>query len=215
MDNLTKYGEGLIALKEKIRQAQMRAILTVNTELLGIYWEIGKLIAEQKAVEGWGGKVIDRLSEDLRREFPEMQGFSPRNLRYMESFHLAYPVPFLQPPAAKLELTEGDQENETQNIDFQDITFLQPLVAKLPWAHHMIILDRVKKPEDRVFYMQQCVQHGWSKGVLQSQIETKLHKRLGKSINNFAATLPQAQSELVEATNGVDGGTRIPFSNHS
>ena len=100
---ITNYPHILGTLKEKINQARLRAVLTVNAELLGIYWEIGKVIALQEAEAGWGGKTVERLAADLRSEFPDMKGFSPRNLRYMREFHLAYPFPILQQPVAKLE----------------------------------------------------------------------------------------------------------------
>lgn len=187
-------------LKEKINQARLRAVLSVNAELLGLNWEIGRMIALHEAEAGWGAKIVDRLAEDLRSEFPEMKGFSTRNLRYMREFYLAYPFPILQPPVAKL---ETDHQAVTQNSEIphnQYSTILQPLVAKLPWTHHVVILTKVRDAKDRVFYIQKCIENGWSRNALDAQIETKLHDRQGMSLNNFSDTLPKLQSDLAQAT---------------
>lgn len=133
-----------------------------------------------------------------------MTGFSPRNLRYMRSFAEAYPD-FLQPPVANLKSTNNDL-----------ITILQPSVAKLPWTHHTIILDKVKSVQDRLFYIRKSAENGWSKNVLALQIESQLHKRQGQAITNFDKTLPQPQSDLARdmlknpyILDFVTGGERI------
>jgi predicted nuclease of restriction endonuclease-like (RecB) superfamily len=193
---IMNYPQILGSLKEKIRQAQLRAVLSVNTELLGIYWEIGRTITMQEAEAGWGAKIVDRLAVDLRSEFPDMKGFSQRNLRYMREFYQAYPFPILQPPVAKLEMSEKISED----VENQYYTILQPLVAKLPWSHHVLILTKARLADERLFYVQKCIENGWSKSVLEIQIDNRLHIRQGRSLNNFMDTLPAQQSDLANAT---------------
>lgn len=172
-------------LKEKIRLARQKATIAVNTQLLFINWEIGNTIAQHQKQKGWGAKVIDRLAADLKTESPDFKGLSPRNLRYMKSFAEAWPdFSILQPPVAKL-----------QGAERQTGTIVQPLVAQIPWAHHIVILNKLKSPKDRLFYIEKTLENGWSKAVLAMQIESQLHLRQGKAITNFEHTLPKAQSD--------------------
>ncbi|MBL7735472.1 MAG: DUF1016 family protein [Chitinophagaceae bacterium] len=177
------YGNVLQLLKEKIRQARLRASHTVNKQLLQLYWEIGSAISQQEKAGGWGAKIIETLARDLKIEFPDMTGFSKRNLRYMRDFAMTYPI--LQPPAAKL-----------QDIENEEIEFVQPLVAQIPWTHHTIILDKLKTEQERLFYIQKTAENGWSKNVLVLQIESNLHQRQGHTVNNFSNTLPVYQSDM-------------------
>jgi predicted nuclease of restriction endonuclease-like (RecB) superfamily len=162
------YAELVSDLKERIRSAQVRAGLSVNREMILLYWEIGREILARQQQEGWGTKVIDHLSRDLSREFPEMKGFSPRNLKYIRAFSEAY----------------------------QDGQFVQQLVAQIPWGHNVRILDRIKNPAEREWYVRQTIQHGWSRNVLVHQLEIGLYKRQGNAPSNFDRTLPAPQSEL-------------------
>jgi predicted nuclease of restriction endonuclease-like (RecB) superfamily len=134
-------------LKERIRQARLRAVVAVNNELLTAFWEIGNTIRKQEKAEGWGTKTVDRLANDLKTEFPDMKGLSPRNLRYMREFVLAYPK----------------------------FTILQRAVAKLPWGHNCTLLDKLKQPEERLFYARKAIQNGWTRAMLVNQIESGLH----------------------------------------
>jgi predicted nuclease of restriction endonuclease-like (RecB) superfamily len=185
-NELLQYGEVLLTLKEKIKTAQQRAILAVNNELLIVYWEIGSAIARQEQQVGWGGKTVDKLASDLKAEFPEMKGLSPRNLRYMRDFAVAYPV-FLQQAAAN-----------SQQPDNENSTILQQLAAKLPWGHHQVLLTKLKNVEERAFYIQKAVENGWSRSILEHHIESGLHKTQGALINNFGSTLSAYQSELTQ-----------------
>jgi predicted nuclease of restriction endonuclease-like (RecB) superfamily len=178
------YGKVLQLLKEKIRQARLRAVLSVNKELLHVYWEIGHTILIQQQQEGWGTKVIDRLAADLRLEFPDMKGFSLRNIKYMRAFAEAYPQ-FVQPPAAQIKTLEN-----------QDYTIVQQLAAQLPWGHHQLLLDKIKTQQERKFYIQKTIENGWSRNILAHQIESNLYKAQGALVNNFNSTLPAYQSEL-------------------
>lgn len=164
------YDQFLTSLKERIGKAQLRAALSVNRELVLLYWELGRGILVRQKEQGWGAKVIDRLAADLKRAFPEMAGFSPRNLKYMRSFAEAWP----------------------------DEPIVQQLVAQIPWGHNVRILDQVKNPEERAWYIQKTLEHGWSRNILVLQIESGLYHRQGKAVTNFQATLPKPQSDLAE-----------------
>ncbi|HEV8081769.1 MAG TPA: PDDEXK nuclease domain-containing protein [Chitinophagaceae bacterium] len=180
------YIDVLQGLKEKIRQARLRATLAVNNELLTAYWEIGDTISKQEQTEGWGKKTIENLANDLQAEFQDMKGLSPRNLRYMRNFALAYPqFIILQQAIAKF-----------QDIENEPFTILQCSVAKLPWGHNCTLLDKLKLPDDRLFYAQKALQHGWTRDMLVNQIESDLYKRQGALTNNFQLTLPSYESEL-------------------
>lgn len=191
MNRSKNYPVILNNLKEKIRNARLHAAITVNNLLLGIYWEIGFTINQQEDEEGWGAKTVERLATDLRLEFPDMKGLSPRNLRYMRDFALAYPkFTILQQAVAKL---ASGKKNDA-------VTILQQSVAKLPWGHICILLDKLKQPEERIFYAQKSVENGWSRNILILQIQNKLYKRKGAAITNFENTLPKSQSDLAQET---------------
>ena len=169
---LTGYAELLNTLKERIRKAQIRAALSVNRELIFLYLQIGREILKRQTAERWGTKVIDRLSIDLRKAFPDMQGFSSRNLKYMRAFAEAYP----------------------------DKQFVQQFVAQIPWGHNVRILDYVKDSSEREWYIRQTIENGWSRNILVLQIESNLYHRQGKAISNFRKTLPSPQSDLAHQT---------------
>jgi predicted nuclease of restriction endonuclease-like (RecB) superfamily len=198
----TSYISVLNELKEKIRNARLKATLSVNLELLRIYWEIGKSILQQQEAEGWGAKIIDRLAVDLKTEFPDMKGLSVRNLKYMTAFAEAYPE-FIRQSLKK-----------AQNIDNQSLKivqvplaqldssgkneFVQTTLAQLSWYHHITLLGKIKDPQTRLFYIQETIQNGWSRDVMVHQIEAGLHNRKGKIISNFKNTIAPEQSELVQ-----------------
>lgn len=190
MNDITpnNYVNIIARLKEKIRQAKTKASLAVNKELLNVYWEIGNTILEQQKSEGWGAKVIDRLAQDLKHEFPDMQGLSIRNIKYMRAFAEAYPeFSIVQPTLAQLQIADN-----------QNNTIVQQVVAQLTWSHNIVLLDKVKKLEERVFYAQKTIENNWSKNVLILQIENKLFERQGKAITNFPQTLPLPQADLAK-----------------
>ncbi len=164
------YTEFLAELKNEIATARVRAALSVNRELVLLYWNIGKQILDRHLSEGWGAKIIERLASDLRQSFPDMKGFSARNLTYMRDLASAYP----------------------------DSAILQQLVAKIPWGHNVRILDHVQNPAEREWYIRKTIEHGWSRNVLVLQIESDLYHRQGKATTNFKRTLPEPQSDLAE-----------------
>ena len=162
------YTDWVLELKARIHTAQQRAALAVNQELVLLYWQIGQDILARQSDEGWGAKVIDRLAHDLRNDFPEMKGFSPRNLKYMRAFAEAWP----------------------------DAEFVQQAVAQLPWGHNLVLLDKLPGPETRRWYAAKAIEHGWSRNILVMQIESRLLERSGKAETNFSTQLPKAQSDL-------------------
>ncbi|AGJ99298.1 Phage uncharacterized protein [Wolbachia endosymbiont of Drosophila simulans wNo] len=167
-----EYTEFLEQLKEQITTSRYKAARTVNKELLLLYHYIGTQILEKQKNQAWGSKVIEQLSKDLRAEFPEMKGFSTRNLKYMRQFAREY----------------------------QDIEFVQQLVAQLPWGHNVFLMDLVQDKEARLFYIKEAIAHGWSRNIMLMQIELGLHKRQGKAVTNFKDKLPSPQSDLAHYT---------------
>jgi len=146
-----------------------------------LYWEIGRIILQRQAAEGWGSKVIDRLSADLRDAFPDMKGLSPRNLKYMRAFAEAWP----------------------------DRAIVQQLAAQIPWFHNCLLLDRVEDSTTRRWYIQAAIENGWSRHVLSMQIDRQAHKRQGKAVNNFALTLPPADSDMARRKSEVAARLRL------
>lgn len=164
----TGYADWLAELKQRIHAAQQRATLAVNRELVLLYWQIGQDILARQASQGWGSKVVDRLARDLRNAFPDMRGFSPRNLKYMRAFAEAWP----------------------------DGEFVQAALAQLPWYHQLALLDKLQTAEERQWYAAQALENGWSRNVLVMQIESGLRQRTGAAITNFGQRLPRPQSDL-------------------
>lgn len=162
------YADWLADLKAHVHDAQQRAAQALNLELVTLYWNIGNAILERQDRQGWGAKVVDRLSQDLRSAFPEMQGFSVRNLKYMRAFAVAWP----------------------------DVEVVQQVLHKVPWGHNLVLLDKLPGPHTRLWYAAKALEHGWSRNVLAMQIETRAMERSGKAVTNFAATLPAPESDL-------------------
>lgn len=162
------YATWLGELKRRIHGAQQRAALAVNRELVLLYWQIGRDILQRQTEQGWGAKVIERLAHDLRTAFPDMKGFSPRNLKYMRAFAQAWP----------------------------DSDFVQAVLAQLPWYHQLALLDKLPSLEARQWYAAKAIEHNWSRNVLAMQIEMRLLERSGNAVTNFDARLPTPQSDL-------------------
>lgn len=162
------YASWLAELKTRIHTAQQRATLAVNRELVLLYWQIGCDILSRQDREGWGAKVIERLAQDLRNAFPDMKGFSPRNLKYMRAFAEAWP----------------------------DGEFVQQAAAQLPWFHLCTLIEKLKTPETREWYLSKAIEHNWSRNILVMQIETRLLERSGQAVTNFPTALPKPLSDL-------------------
>lgn len=166
------YGNWLADLKLRIQSAQQRATLAVNRELVLLYWQIGKDILERQQAQGWGAKVIDRLAKDLSAAFPDMKGFSRRNLLYMRSFAEEWP----------------------------DSAIVQQAVAQLPWGQNLLLLTKLKNRKEREWYAAKAIEHGWSRNVMWHHISTHLHQRSGNAVTNFDKRLPSPDSELAQQT---------------
>lgn len=164
----TGYAVTLQDIKVHLRSARVRAVLAANPIVIEAYWHTGKIILQRQSESAWGAKVIDRLAADLREEFPDMGGLSARNLLAMKVFAREFPEgPIAQQP-----------------------------VAQLPWGHVLQIMQRLKNPAARNFYIREAIAHGWSRSILEIQIQGQLHLRAGKAVNNFALTMPPAESDM-------------------
>lgn len=198
------YASLLADIKQRIRTAQVRAAFSANAELIRLYWDIGRAIAQQQQRKGWGSGVIPRLAHDLRSELPEVKGFSERNLKYMVRFYREYATaPIVQQPAAQLPPTPGPastSEISPQAVaklpEASPVSLVQQLAAQLPWFHHVVLMEKVKDLPTRVWYMQQTILNGWSRNTLSLQIAACAHERQGKAITNFDRQLPPPQSDL-------------------
>jgi len=189
-----EYSSWLAELKDRIHRAQQRATLAVNQELILLYWQIGRDILARQAEQGWGSKVIERLAGDLRAAFPEMKGFSRTNLLYMRAFAAAWPdLETVQQAAGQLE-GEGIVQGVLGQLEGGAI--LQARLHKLPWYHHIALLDKLKTREDRLWYAAKAIEHNWSRNILVMQIESRLMERSGTAVTNFALTLPKKESDL-------------------
>ncbi|WP_218915553.1 PDDEXK nuclease domain-containing protein [Eikenella halliae] len=166
------YVQWLADIKNRVSAARYKAALAVNAELVSLYWHIGRDILQRQAAQGWGSKVIDRLGRDLREAFPEMKGFSRANLLYMRAFAEAW----------------------------TDFEIVQQSVGQLPWGHNVLLLNRIKEQEARLFYVQKAIAENWSRATLEVHIKNCLHERQGKAVTNFAARLPAPTSVLAQET---------------
>lgn len=165
------YGVWLANLKARIAGARARALLAANAEQIALYHELGREILARQGREGWGAKVIERLSADLRNAFPDMKGLSTRNLIYMRDFARAYPDP----------------------------TKMQQVAARLPWFHIVTLITQVTDPTLRGWYAEQAVREGWSRDTLTGQIRSQLHTRQGTAVTNFAERLPAGEAAMAAA----------------
>lgn len=168
--NVADYKIFFSNIKKRIQESQLKAMLAVNSELILLYWEIGKMLFEKMQNEGWGAKTIDRLAKDLSSGVPNSSGFSARNLRYMKRFFEIY----------------------------QDIPILQRPVAKLPWGHNVTLMEKLSTNDQRLWYADQAIENGWSRPILKIWIESDLYSRQGKAITNFRETMLNVDSDLAE-----------------
>lgn len=166
------YGQWLTEIKGRVLATRQKAALAANAELVSLYWHIGRDILERQAAQGWGSKVIERLGRDLREAFPEMKGFSTRNLKYMRAFAEAW----------------------------SDFEIVQRVAAQLPWFHLCTLIDKVKIPQQREWYLQQAIAQAWSRTTLEIHIKNRLHERQGQAVTNFTARLPASTSALAQET---------------
>ncbi len=222
------YGAWLRSVKAQIRRAQVKAAVRVNVELLHLYWVMGRDIAEKRLDAGYGSGFFERLSRDLREEFPDMEGFSPRNLRYIKAFYQFYSSGILQQPVAKLaagklqrpvaELEEGgivhqggaelgEGENRHQDGDELAVANRQQVVDEfgerffaIPWGQHIEIFTHAETVDEALFYVGKTAENGWSRNVLMNMMDAGLYRAKGRAVTNFAAKLPAPESDLAQET---------------
>jgi predicted nuclease of restriction endonuclease-like (RecB) superfamily len=180
----SEYKNWLIELKTNIKRSQIKAALAVNSQLIQLYWDLGKQIVDKQAHTTWGSGFIDQLSKDLRDEFPEMGGFSRTNLFAVKKLYLFYnqPVTFIPQVGGQIE-------------NLQILT----LCSQIPWKHNVLIIEKIKDISEALFYIKQTIENNWSRSVLEYQIEINLYQRQGKAITNFKHTLPEPESDLAQA----------------
>lgn len=175
------YPTLLAEIKERVRSAQVRAHLAASREMILACWQIGRAIVLRQNTEGWGKAVIERLANDIQREFPGVEGFSANNIWRMRAFYLAY---------------AGDAQKLAQPV--QELAAPPEVLLSLPWGHNIILVQKLKTTVYRLWYAAKAVENGWSRDVLALQIDSALHERQGKAVTNFAETLPPPQSDLAQ-----------------
>ena len=162
------YDEVLREIKARIQQERLRTVMAANAALVMLYWDIGRLVLTRQEAEGWGAKVIDRLAADLGAAYPDMRGLSPRNFKYMRAFASVWP----------------------------DRAIVQEALAQIPWSHQITLLERLRLPEERLWYARQSAAEGWSQSILRLQIDRQAHLRQGQALTNFGTTLPPGDSDM-------------------
>jgi predicted nuclease of restriction endonuclease-like (RecB) superfamily len=181
-------------VKSRIGSAQTRAMLAANAELVRLYWDVGRLINERQEREGWGTAVIPRLAAELQNDLPELRGFSERNIKRMLTFHREYEDPAAIVPQAAALLPASKKVPQAA----AQLPPINSLLWSLPWFHHVILIEKVKNRNERVWYMQQTLANGWSRNVLATMIDARAHERQGRAITNFDRLLPGPQSDLAQ-----------------
>lgn len=162
------YLDFIEEIKKEIQNQRLKVVLNANSSMICLYWNIGKAILQKQEEEGWGTRVIDRMAKDLKDAFPDMSGFSPRNIKYMRKFAECWP----------------------------DFEIVQQVVAQIPWRTNMKLMDKLNTQEERLWYAHKTIEHGWSSNVLDLQIQSRLIERTGRSVNNFPVALSPADSDM-------------------
>lgn len=170
--NLSEMSDSYLSfieeIKKEIQNQRISVVLSANSSMICLYWKIGKAILQKQKEEGWGAKVIDRMAKDLKEAFPDMTGFSPRNIKYMRKFAECWP----------------------------DFEIVQQVVAQLPWRTNIKLMDKLNTLEERIWYARKAIENGWSSTILELQIQSKLFERTGKSVNNFSVAMPPIDSDM-------------------
>lgn len=191
LSTLSEYQDWLGSIKQRVQSARLRVALAANSELIALYYELGAQIVDREAHAQWGSSFIDAFSKDLRKTFPEVGGFSPKNLRYCRAFFRFYCDPAIwQQAVAKL------PDTPWAGVDAERAT----LLAQTPWGHNIHIFSKCANLTEADFYLSQTLEQGWSRDVLALQLKSGLHERAGKAVSNFSRTLPAPQSDLAQQT---------------
>lgn len=170
--NLSEMSDNYLSfieeIKKEIQNQRISVVLSANSSMICLYWKIGKAILQKQKEEGWGAKVIDRMAKDLKEAFPDMTGFSPRNIKYMRKFAECWP----------------------------DFEIVQQVVAQIPWRTNIKLIDKLNTLEERIWYARKTIENGWSSTILELQIQSRLFERTGKSVNNFLVAMPPTDSDM-------------------
>ena len=178
----SEYKKLLSELKEKVRSSQLKAAIKVNYELLDLYWTLGEYIVKNQEQHSWGDAFIKSLAKDLQKEFPDMKGFSVQNLKNIRYWYLFYAEYLIGlQPVSQLKKIENK-------------------IKSIPWGHNQRIMYKCKSVREAIFYVEKTIENGWSRTILEHQIDSKLYERLGSAISNFDSRLPKVQSELAKQT---------------
>lgn len=171
------YRKFLAGLKQRVRSAQLKAALSVNSELIKLYWDIGKEIAKRQEKEGWGSNIIDKIGKDLQNAFPGIEGFSRSNVFRMKALFLSYE-----------KVAQAARQFEAMPI------------FNIPWGHNIILIEKIKEDKERLWYARQTIENGWSRSTLSDWLKADLFNRKGKAVTNFKEKMPPIQSVLAEET---------------
>ena len=207
----SEYRDWLKDLKQRVRQAQVKAAVQVNTALLTFYWELGAEIVERQKSAKWGSGFLKQLSADLMSEFPDMKGFSYRNIRYVRGWYLFYSegASNLATACCQIgqQLVAQSPKLEKIKIAKQPVAQLEPTpivpqavaqLLQIPWSHNLVIISKCKNVTEALYYVNKTIEHNWSRNVLTHQVESGLYQREGKAVTNFAEALPAPQSDLAQ-----------------
>ena len=188
--NLEDYNTFLVEIKKDIQSSQQRAVNAVNSQMIMLYYKIGQMIDIKQSEQGWGAKVIQRLSNDIKNELPQIKGFSHRNITRMLKFYREYKSLSTIVPQLVAQNNNLIIDSTDKSIDF--------LIFQLPWGHNTILIERIKDKKIRQYYMQEILTNGWSRNILQLMIDNQLHIREGALVSNFKNILPKHSSDLVQ-----------------
>ena len=199
---LSEYSEWLRGLKQQIKTGQIKAALAVNSQMIMLYWDLGRQITEKQEKNLWGSGFIEQLSKDLREEFPDMTGFSVTNLNYCKRFYKFYfqnenknfsPISICPQLGGELQNAGCEQNTINPQVGGE---FETSKISLIPWGHQKLLIDKCASIEQAFFYIHKTIENNWSRAVLEYQIETNLYDRQGKAITNFKMTLPAPHSDL-------------------
>ena len=189
------YSAFLVELKNRIKSAQIKSAVSVNRELIALYWELAEKIVEKQKTSQWGDGLLAQMSKDLQEEFPDMKGFSKRNLELMRQWYLFW-----------------TRDSAIGQQAVAQLEFAKQLVSQIPWGHNLLIVSKSKKYEEALFYARKTIEHNWSRAVLTHQIEGNLFGREGKALTNFSASLPSPAIRSCAAD--FEGSLYFRFSGH-
>jgi predicted nuclease of restriction endonuclease-like (RecB) superfamily len=181
-DGMVLYSSLLNDIKKRVRQAQVRATFAANSEMIAMYWDIGRMINCRQREEGWGARVIPRLAKDIRNELPELKGFSERNIKFMVQFYKEYSC----------------DESSNGKPSVSHLKKIKEIAFMIPWGQNILLMQKIKDFAVREWYMGQTIQNGWNRDELGLMIKNAAHERQGKAATNFNLTLPAAESEMAK-----------------